>query len=444
MQIIVVSDQYEPMVGGVPTVARELAHGLAERGHEVAVVVPSQSWCGRLTTAERVTVIYCGSVRWPLYQGARLGCLRASAARKLIASFAPDVAHIHSPATLGVMVQFGAFRQSVPIVYTNHFLPANLHPSTAPRSRVVDALFYRHVVGFSNKCSYVTAPSATALRLLRERGLRAPSRVLSNGIDLRVYSPGPADDQIRHRYGLPAGRMLILSVGRLSWEKRVDVLLDAAARLKVDALIAIAGTGPAEVGLQGRAQRLGLGEKVRFLGYVPGPDLPRLYRLADVFAIASEAELQSRATMEAMATGLPVIAVDAYALRELVCHGDNGFLARPGDAASIATCLDLACSDARVRMRMSAASLRIIRDHERQRCLAEWESIYSMLASTQRGEAGPAMASRRRSWTAASATLAASVGAPQIRISRNQLSLPNCFASVVCEPLNAPMIQNGR
>ena len=388
MRILVVSDQYEPMIGGVPTVARELAQGLAGRGHEVAVVAPSQGWRGRWTAGDRISVTYCGSLRWPLYQGARLGWLRALSARKLIGSFAPDVAHIHSPATLGTRVRFEAVRQRIPVVYTNHFLPANVHPASA-RSKLLDALFYRHVVGFSNRCSFVTAPSATALRLLRERGLRAPAGVLSNGIDLSIYSPGPADDQIRRRYGLPADRKLILSVGRLSWEKRLEVLLEAAARLKVEALIAIAGTGPAQAGLQARAQRLGLGGKVRFLGYVPAADLPRLYRLADVFAIASEAELQSLATMEAMATGLPVIGVDAFALRELVHHGDNGFLARPGDAAKLAAFLDNSCSDARLRARMSAASLRIIDDHERHRCLTAWESIYTTLASTRRRERWP-------------------------------------------------------
>ena len=231
MRIMVVSDQYEPMVGGVPTVTRELAHGLAERGHSVAVVVPSSGWRGRRITAERVSVTFRGSLRWPWYEDMRLGCLPALAARKLIASFAPDVAHIHSPVTLGVMARNGARRQQVPVVYTNHYLPANVRSSTAPRSRVLDDIFYRHVVGFSNRCSYVTAPSATALRLLRERGLHVPSGVVSNGVDLRGYSPGPPDDRIRDRYGLDAGRPLVLSVGRLRSEKRLDVLLDAAARL---------------------------------------------------------------------------------------------------------------------------------------------------------------------------------------------------------------------
>ena len=150
----------------------------------------------------------------------------------------------------------------------------------------------------------------------------------------------------------------------------------------------MAGTGPDEARLRAQAQRLGLAGKVRFLGFVPGSDLPGLYRLADVFAIASEAELQSLTTMEAMATGLPVVAVDAYALGELVRHGYNGFLARPGHAAEVAAYLDLLCSDPCLRARMSAASLRIISGHERQRWLGEWESLYRMLAPTGTGVVG--------------------------------------------------------
>jgi glycosyltransferase involved in cell wall biosynthesis len=113
---------------------------------------------------------------------------------------------------------------------------------------------------------------------------------------------------------------------------------------------------------------------------VPDEDLPGLYRLADVFAIASQAELQSLATMAAMACGLPVVAVDAGALAELVHAGENGFLARPGRAGHVADCLALLCRDAGLRARMGRASARIIADHDRHLLLARWESIYRALA----------------------------------------------------------------
>jgi glycosyltransferase involved in cell wall biosynthesis len=385
---MIVTDQYAPMVGGVPAVTRALALGLARRGHPVALLAPGPGWRGGRGADEQVSVSYRGSAPWPWYEGMRLACVPGSAGRALITAFGPDIIHIHSPVTLGVTARIGARRLGIPVVYTNHYLPVNVRPARQRRPRAFDALFYSYVVGFSNGCSHVTAPTATALRLLRGHGLRVPSRVISNGIDRQAYSPGPAGQRIRDHYGLPPGRPLILSVGRLSPEKRVDVLLDAAARLTGDAQVAIAGTGPDEGALRARADQLGLSGRVRFLGFVPGQDLPGLYRLADIFAIPSEAELQSLTTMEAMATGLPVVAADAYALAELVCHGRNGFLASPGRAGEMAAYLDILVSDPARRAGMGAESLRIISGHDLHRSLAEWESLYGTLAATGPGD-GP-------------------------------------------------------
>ena len=426
LRVLIVTDQYEPMVGGVPTVTRELARGLAERGHAVELLAPSAT--GRSATAAarsggRLTVARRGSVRWPWYEDQRLGFLGRAAAGQLIGDFAPDVVHVHSPLTLGAAARSAARRRRVPVVYTNHYLPANVHPtadhadraaararpaasgdpavgSTAPATRLSSATrataaavggaagalfdvgFYGYLTAFANRCDRVTAPTATALLLLRDHGLRAPSQVVSNGIDLNVYSPGTADESLRRRYALPAGRPLILSVGRLSPEKRADLLIEAVATQDVaDTVLALAGSGPDEGRLRELAARRGVSERVRFLGFIPGTDLPGLYRLADVFAIASEAELQSLVTMEAMASGLPVVAVNAGALSELVHAGENGFLARPGRAADVAGSLDLLCRDGGLRARMSKSGLRIIADHDRHRLLARWESIYSALAT---------------------------------------------------------------
>jgi len=386
MRIMVVTDQYAPMVGGVPTVTRTLARGLARRGHQVRLLAPSPGWRGTADADERVSLHYRGSVPWPWYPGMRLACLPGAAARRLIAAFAPEIIHIHSPVLLGLATRAAARQLGIPVVYTNHYLPANVRPSLERRPQAYDAAFYTYLVGFSNRCSHVTAPSATALRLLSERGLRAPARVMSNGVDLQTYSPAGCDEGIRASYGLPADRPVILSVGRLSPEKRVDVLVDAAARLTQASCVAIAGTGPDEASLRARVRRLGLTGRVRFLGFVPAADLPALYRLADIFAITSEAELQSLTTMEAMATGLPVIAADSYALAELVSHGRNGYLAAPGRSDEIAAYLDVLAADPRLRASMGNESLRLIGDHDCQRWLAEWESLYGLLAAASAGE----------------------------------------------------------
>jgi 1,2-diacylglycerol 3-alpha-glucosyltransferase len=408
---MIVTDQFEPMVGGVPTVTRELARGLSERGHAVAVIAPSTGVHGGGVSSTSVpstsvhgsrpggpvAMDYRGSLPWPWYEGQRLGLLWPAAAGQAIAAFAPDVLHVHSPLTLGLAARRAARRRAVPVLYTNHYLPLNVwpalaHPPAGATGRLGkharESAFYGFITGFANRCDHVTAPTATALRLLRSHGLRVPSQAVSNGVDLDRFSPGARDEALRSRYGLPAGRPVIVSVGRLSKEKRVDVLIAAMSRLAARTgtdgadgpVLALAGTGPDAARLRSLARQHGVADRVRFLGFVPDEDLPGLYRLADAFAIASQAELQSLATMAAMASGLPVVAVDAGALAELVHAGENGFLVRPGRAGEIADCLGLLCRDPGLRSRMAKASARIIGDHDQHRLLTRWESIYRALA----------------------------------------------------------------
>jgi|HubBroStandDraft_1064217.scaffolds.fasta_scaffold21022_4 glycosyltransferase involved in cell wall biosynthesis len=380
MRIIVVTDQYTPMVGGVPAVTRGLAVGLAQRGHSVTVLAPSAGVRSTAATDGQTRVRYLGSLPWPWYPGMRVARLPVRAIHRYISAAAPDVVHIHSPVVLGVLASWRAGRMGVPVIYTNHFMPANFAGTAGDGSPLLKACFYSWVVGFANRCGYVTAPSETALGLLQERGLQTPSKVVSNGVDLRAFRPGPADATLRQRYGLPGDRPVILSVGRMSPEKRLDVLLDAAQRLTQPARVVMVGAGPQEAELRDAAIRRGLAGRVTFLGHVPDADLPGIYRLADVFAITSQAELQSLVTMEAMASGLPVVAADAYALSELVNHGTNGFLFRSGQSAELASYLDTLTGDQNTRLRMGKESLRIIASHGRDRTLAEWESVYALVA----------------------------------------------------------------
>ena len=410
---MIVTDQYEPMVGGVPTVTKDLARGLSERGHTVAVVAPGPTTRG--TRVRHVTPRgvegpddwpaegepgwvghdFLGSVRWPWYDGLRLGLLGKRSAAELMTRFAPDVVHLHSPLTLGSAARAAA-RGRAPVVYTNHYLPLNVWPAAARGPERVgaaswarEAAFYAYITGFANRCDHVTAPTATALRLLHQHGLRVPSQAVSNGVDLERFSPGAADAALRSRHELPPDRPVILSVGRLSPEKRADVLIASMARLAEPAvgvappgpLLVLAGAGPDEARLRSLARHYGVAEQVRFLGFVPDDDLPGLYRLADMFAIASQAELQSLVTMAALASGLPVVAADAGALAELVHPAENGFLTRPGSVAEMADSLGLLCRDTELRAKMAQESVRIIADHDRHRLLARWESIYRALIS---------------------------------------------------------------
>lgn len=384
MRIVIVTDQYPPMVGGVPTVTRQLAADLAERGHLVWVVAPSYGSRDSYRIEQKVRVYRFSSFEWPTYEDLRIAFLPFLPLRKLLKKADPDVIHIHSPVVLGNVAQILAGGLRKPVVATNHYLPINI-ALTLSNDPVFGKPFnnvtYTYLVHFCNRCEYVTSPTATALNVLYEHGLRAPARAISNGIDLTRFCPGQRDEALRARLKLPADRPLILSVNRLSPEKRIDVIIEAVSKMRVPAHLAITSTGPAEEELRAKVAELQLQDRVSFLGFVSDIDLVPLYRLADIFGIASEADLQSLTTMNALACGLPVVAADAFALPELVHHEKNGFLFKPGNGDEMATYLDHLAEDAELRQRMSEQSLAIIASHERVKVLEEWETLYRRLAN---------------------------------------------------------------
>jgi glycosyltransferase involved in cell wall biosynthesis len=381
LRIMLVSDQYPPMVGGVPTVVSQLAAGLAASGHEVAVLAPSGGWRGAAGRTGAAKVTYTASAPWPLYPGLRIAAAWPATVRRHVAAFKPDVVHVHSPLTLGRAALAAARQLNIPVVYTNHYLPANVLPAMRHRPAAFDRAFYAYLVGFGNRCVLVTAPTETALGLLQTRGLAAASRVISNGIDTTSFRPGPADAALMDRYGLTGDAPVILSLGRLSPEKRADVLIDAVARLTVPARLVLAGTGPARAQLAARARKLGIASQVLFPGFIPDADLAGLYRLGQVFATASEAELQGITTMHALASGLPVVAARSGALSELVTHGTSGYLFGPGQASQAAGYLSTLLADRPLRERIAAAARPPMIAHDLQHCLTEWEQTYAVLSN---------------------------------------------------------------
>src|SRR5437588_5369112 len=383
MRIMIVTDHYPPTIGGVPTVTHGLAHDFADRGHQVWVVAPSQGSRDERRLEHKVRVYRFSSFEWPAYKALRIPFLPFVSIRNLLKKSDPHIIHIHSPVVLGNIAQILAGGLRKPVIVTNHYLPVNISPALSSDpvfSKPFSSISYSYLVNFCNRCEYVTAPTNTALNLLYDHGLRAPAKVISNGIDLKKFTPGERSEQVLQRLNLPLDRQIVLHVNRLYNEKRIDVLLDAAAKMKSNAHIALAGAGPLEAELREQAERLNLGDRVSFLGFVRDADLLALRRSSEVFVIPSEAELQSLSTMEAVACGLPVVAANSYALPELVHHGENGYLFQPGNSDELATYLDTLLTDAPLRAQMGQKSLEIIAKHDRAQVLDQWESLYRRLS----------------------------------------------------------------
>jgi glycosyltransferase involved in cell wall biosynthesis len=367
MRLLIVTDQYPPMIGGVPSVTHQLAADMAGRGHDVLVIAPSEDSYSNFSHDGDVALYRFASFEWPWYAGQRVAFLPLLAMRQLIKYIRPEIIHVHAPIMLGPLALLAARSFQIPSIATNHFMPGNLSWSLSSNKEFYQGV-YSYLIWLYNRCTFVSAPSETAVNLLRDKGLTVPAKAISNGIDVKLYEHGKHDPAIRRKFNVPENCPLVLNVGRLSEEKRLDVLLNAVAQMKSKAHIALAGSGPLEANLRMQAATLQIDDQVSFLGFVADDDLLALRHDADIFVISSEAELQSLATMEAMACGLPIIAANAWALPELVEQHQNGILFEPGNCEELASALDCLCGNPTLRQHMGAESRKLILNTTGRRC----------------------------------------------------------------------------
>ena len=300
-----------------------------------------------------------------------------------VLEFDPDIIHVQGHFTVSKHVIASARKKNknIPIVGTNHFMPENLihylHLPSALEKKVM-AYSWSDFRKTFDTLHTVTAPTESASVLATGHGFSQEIQAISCGIDLALFNPDKKDSAILKKYHLPA-KPILLYVGRLDKEKNVDVVLRAVAAVPktTNFHLAVAGKGQEQNKLKKLAEKLGIQNRVTFLGFVPNEDLPALYATSDCFVIACEAELQCIVAMEAMASGLPIIAVDALALPELAHDNENGFLFPPKDTVYLAQKIETLFTDATLRTRMGAKSLDLIRRHNIETTISSFETIYT-------------------------------------------------------------------
>jgi glycosyltransferase involved in cell wall biosynthesis len=273
---------------------------------------------------------------------------------------------------LGRGVVRAAHRTGRPLVATNHLMPENLL-AYSPIPRVLRGaaatIGWKDLGRIFGKADAVTAPTPRAVELLVRRAGLTEAFPVSCGIDADRYRATPK---------VPGAVPTVLFVGRLDQEKRVDELIRAFAALPAElpAQLEIIGDGGRRDEWTALANEVGLGERVRFRGFVSEEELVEAYARAAVFCMPSVAELQSLATLEAMAAGTPVVAADAMALPHLVRPGRNGFLFQPGAVGELTTRLTALLTDTGLRRRMGAVSREIVAEHAIDATLSTFEDVY--------------------------------------------------------------------
>lgn len=383
MKILLATESYWPNRDGGSVIERALVHGLGELGHEVRVVAPSPTGKPFVEHDGRSDIHRTRSFRVPGKfgkYGARGSFFPKRMIFRLVDGFEPDVIHAHNPFTIGRDALKAAKTYNVPFVATNHNMPENT-VGNAPLIKYLPngaERIWQWQMNFLNQAQFVTSPTQTAIDMLLAKGLKVPHRPISNGVDLKRFNPQVPTKKLRDKLHLP-NKPIVLYMGRLDGEKRMDVWLKAVPKIRkeIDAHFLIGGRGAEADKLKRLAVELGVREHITFAGLVPDEDLPAFYRLANVFAISSPAELQSIVTLEAMAAGVSVVACDAGALPELCISGRNGYLFLSGDPAGMAKSTVRILQNPNMGQKMGEESRRIVeQDHDVRKMPINYEAVY--------------------------------------------------------------------
>ena len=325
LRIGLFTDTYAPQVNGVSISLQLVSEGLQRRGHQVTIFAP------RIPGYEdnQPGVMRLPSLKYlnnpPIYV-AVLGTPRStwSLTRKHF-----DVLHAHSPLTVGLLAYLTASTKNLPLIYTYH-------------TSITDYTHYLKVIGgtgvirhaarwFSttstNLGNQIVVPSPKFYRLLLEQKVKRPIHVIPNGIDLSNFKAVKNPGSFRSKLGVGPDAPILLSVGRVDPEKRLDFLIDAFDRIAdrmPEAHLVFAGDGGARKKLQEHAAAVKSSSRIHFLGMVDRTELPVILHDATVFLSASTTEVHPISVIEAIASGLPLVAVQDEAFEGMIVENENG------------------------------------------------------------------------------------------------------------------------
>ena len=348
MRIAMLTNNYKPFVGGVPISIERLSNGLRELGHQVYIFAPSYE--GQV---EEPYVIRYRSHKRKLGGKIVVPYILDQSIEFGFSQIPFDIIHVHHPMLMGYIAQYLGWKYDIPIVFTYHtryeqylhYLPPYDHlqrycnnNSKSKIRRLEKKVLYNggeklvtvHNRVFTNKCSLVLAPTNSMKEYLLNNGTITNVQVIPTGLldeDFTYDSDRAKDIRRRHINGR---KYLFCTVSRLEKEKNISFLLKGLARFKANAgdcfRFLVIGDGSERAQLEEEARLLGIWDNAIFTGCINHEELPNYYRACDSFLFASRSETQGIVLLEAMAVGLPVVAVEASGVNDVVKDGFNGYL----------------------------------------------------------------------------------------------------------------------
>jgi 1,2-diacylglycerol 3-alpha-glucosyltransferase len=321
------TDSYLPTRDGVVTSLLLTKRELERTGHQVYIFAP----CPAKGSEREEGVHYFRSIGFNRYSGYRIPLFPTNKC-EILTHLDVDVIHVHGLMFQAVRSLLAGRALGKPVVLTFHTMvtdAARFYNFTPFPEWVVQLGLWSYLRIILSRPEVVIAPTHTIkMEIKRYAPHIRRFEVIPTGVDLDRFHPDIDGSAVRERYGL-LGKKVILHLGRIAWEKNIDLVLRGFTRLlrrEPEAVLVMVGEGPAKEHLQELAHELNVGDKVLFTGFVPDDELPQFYAACDVLTLASKFETQGLVILEAMALGKPVSGIRYRAVEELIREGENGEL----------------------------------------------------------------------------------------------------------------------
>jgi glycosyltransferase involved in cell wall biosynthesis len=348
-RIALFTETFLPRVDGIVNTLKWTLRGLVEFGCEPMVIAPA----GNTQGIDGVRVLGAPSVVFPLYREVRLAYPTPDIWRQIDA-FDPDIVHLAGPVTNGFGGLKYAQARHLPVVSTYH--------TALPRYAQLYGLgwltdwAWTSLRDIHNSTAATLCPSRSTIAELHEHGFER-LRLWARGVDSSLFRARAADPAMRLRLGAAEGELLVLYVGRIAREKRLDLFANALRSIS-GIHVALVGDGPDRGRLSGLLTDL----PATFAGVLRGEELAAAYAAADVFAFPSDTDTFGNVVLEAMASGLPVVACSVGGQVDLVTEGQSGLLFARSAVDQFVAHLERYRDDPGLRVRHGAAGLEVARE----------------------------------------------------------------------------------
>lgn len=383
MKIAIFSDTFQ--MNGVTSTVHESAKSLAELGHEVCVFIIGKNPKKKVAAASSENLSFVSlpslSVGW-IYPNERLYVPLGFSYFRL-KKFAPDIIHTHMPFTLGWEAIALAKILKIPIVGTHHTFYDHYLKHVKIDYNWGRVFSWKYTTLFYNFCDLVITASSALAQTLSQQGLKKSLLVIPNSTDTGLFKPVSDDltkQALKKDFGI-TGQSLVY-MGRLSYEKSIDKILQAFAQLlpaRPKLKLMMIGDGPEKIALKKLAAKLNIEKNIIFTGTLFDNDLVQALQANDIFLTASKSENFGIAILEAMACGLPIISVKEKGLAELIKDDINGYFVRTDDPDDMAQKASILLDDSEKLKSFGLASRQLALGYSKEIIIARIENFYQSL-----------------------------------------------------------------